>query len=176
MRAERRRQIVGAFARVLADHGYAGATILAVAAEAEVAPGLIHHHFDHKQDLLRELLRTLIETFRTRIADEGAGDDVERYIDAALRLDERTDTVAARCWVGVLAEAVRDPVLFDTVRRMLDREVETITRRSKGRYSTADSSAVLAFILGALVFGAFAPRKTKGFAAPSLKKMAKALG
>src|SRR5262249_8644759 len=44
-RAKRREEIVRAFAKVLANHGYAGATIAAVAAEAEIAPGLVHHHF-----------------------------------------------------------------------------------------------------------------------------------
>ena len=41
--------------------------------------------------------------------------------------------------------------------------------------SERDSGAVLAFIVGALVFGAFAPRKTAGFAAPSLRALAAAL-
>jgi hypothetical protein len=34
---------------------------------------------------------------------------------------------------------------------------------------------VLAFIVGALVFGAFAPRKTTGFAAPALRALVAAL-
>ena len=38
-RAERRAQILAAFATVLADHGYAGATITAVANEAGLTPG-----------------------------------------------------------------------------------------------------------------------------------------
>jgi hypothetical protein len=33
------------------------------------------------------------------------------------------------------------------------------------------ASAVVAFVVGALVVGAFAPRKTAGFAAPSLRRM-----
>jgi hypothetical protein len=35
---------------------------------------------------------------------------------------------------------------------------------------------VLAFVVGALVMGAFAPRKTAGFAAPSLHRLVAALG
>lgn len=62
-REARRAEILGAFARVLADHGYAGATIAAVAVEADVAPGLIHHHFRNKQDLLTSLLDNLISAF-----------------------------------------------------------------------------------------------------------------
>jgi TetR/AcrR family transcriptional regulator, transcriptional repressor of bet genes len=66
-RDARRAQIVAAFARVLAAHGYAGATVAAIAAEAGVAPGLVHHHFENKDELLGALLRTLVAAFRERV-------------------------------------------------------------------------------------------------------------
>lgn len=168
-RAERRAQIVAAFARVLADHGYAGATIAAIADEAGIAPGLIHHHFENKQELLEALLDTLMVRFRQRAREyETGGDALTAYVDGALRLDDRADITAARCWVGLFAEAVRNPALFSRVRRLIDSELSVIERRAGGTLSPHDAGAVLAFILGALVLGAFAPRKTAGFAAPSL--------
>ncbi len=98
------------------------------------------------------------------------------YASAAVRLDATADAVAARCWVGVLAEAVRDPVLFSAVRRLVDSEIDVIQRRSSNRLSPQDAGAVLAFVLGALVLGAFAPRKTAGFAGPALQTLIEALG
>ena len=172
VRAERRAQIVDAFARVLAEHGYAGATVAAVAAEAGVSPGLVHHHFADKADLLAMLLEDLVGRFRRRARSlEEKTDPLSAYADAAVALGASADVVAARCWVGVLAEAVRDPTLFAQVRRLLDTELETIRRRSGDRLSSQDAGAVLAFILGALVLGAFAPRKTAGFAAPALRRL-----
>jgi len=176
VRAERRAQILEAFARVLAAHGYAGATIAAVAEEAGVARGLVHHCFRDKADLLESLLRELMARFRRRtraLQEHGdrPSDPLSAYAAAAVRLDATADTVAARCWVGVLAEAVRDPSLFAQVRRLLDAEIEVICRRSSNRCSPQDAGAVLAFIIGALVFGAFAPRKTAGFAAPALQRL-----
>jgi len=172
VRAERRAQILEAFARVLAAHGYAGATIAAVAEEAGVARGLVHHHFTDKADLLASLLQELIDRFRRRTrAIQESADPLSAYAAAAVRLDATADAVAARCWVGVLAEAVRDPALFAQVRRLLDAEIEAIRRRSSHRLTPQDAGAVLAFIIGALVFGAFAPRKTAGFAAPALQRL-----
>jgi hypothetical protein len=84
--------------------------------------------------------------------------------------------VAAKCWVGVLAEAVRNPSLFGQVRRLIDAEIGAIERRSRGKFSAQDAGSVLAFVIGALVLGAFAPRKTAGFAAPGLRKLVAALG
>jgi TetR/AcrR family transcriptional regulator, transcriptional repressor of bet genes len=175
-REERRRQIIGAFRRVLADQGYVGATIIAVAAEAGVAPGLVHHHFESKADLMRGLLRDLVARFRARVQSfETTGDPLTAYVNGALRLDARADVATARCWVGVFAEAMRDPSLFAQLRRQLDSELVTIRERSGGRLSESDAGAVLAFIIGALVLGAFAPRKTSGFAAPGLEKMVSVL-
>ncbi|MBM4363707.1 MAG: TetR/AcrR family transcriptional regulator [Deltaproteobacteria bacterium] len=175
-REQRRREILGAFARVLADHGYSGATIAAVAAEAGVAPGLVHHHFENKAELLGGLLHDLVARFRDRVRRyETDGDRVLAYADGALKLDEHADLIAARCWVGVLAEAVRSPALFAQVRRLLDTEIAAIEDRSGGRFSSQEAGAVLAFIVGSLVLGAFAPRKTAGFAAPGLRKLVMAL-
>lgn len=175
-RDERRRHIVRAFAHVLANHGYAGATIAAVAAEAGIAPGLIHHHFDSKSDLLEALLRDLLTRFRERVRSYEADEDrLLAYVDGALKLDERADLVAARCWVGLFAEAVRNPTLFTEVRRLLDGEITSLELRSGGKLSTEDAGCVLAFVIGSLVLGAFAPRKTAGFAAPGLRKLVVAL-
>jgi TetR/AcrR family transcriptional regulator, transcriptional repressor of bet genes len=175
-REERRREILGAFARVLANHGYAGATIAAVATEAGVAPGLVHHHFENKAELLSALLRNLVSRFRQRVNRyEGGGDKLLAYVDGALKLDEHADLVAARCWVGVFAEAVRDPTLFAQMRRLIDTEIGVIQERSGGKVSAQEAGSVLSFVIGSLVVGAFAPRKTAGFAAPGLRRFVAAL-
>jgi TetR/AcrR family transcriptional repressor of bet genes len=176
-REKRRSELVAAFARVLADHGYAGATIAAVATEAGVAPGLVHHHFEDKAELLGALLLDLVSRFRERVRRyEAGGDALVAYVDGALKLDEHADLVAARCWVGVFAEAVRDPSLFAQMRRLIDGEIAAIQGRSGGRFSAQDAGCVLSFVVGSLVIGAFAPRKTSGFAAPGLRKLVSALG
>lgn len=175
-RDERRRELLGAFARVLADHGYAGATIASVAAEAGVAPGLVHHHFENKAELLRGLLQSLVLGFRQRVHRyEDGGDELLAYVDGALKLDEHADQIVARCWVGVFAEAVRDPTLFGQMRRLIDTEISAIQERSGGVFSSQDAGCVLAFVIGSLVVGAFAPRKTAGFAAPGLRRFVAAV-
>lgn len=174
-RDARRAELVTAFARVLAANGYAGATIAAVAAEARVAPGLVHHHFDSKEELLRALLQQLISGFRARIEHYESGDRLLAYADGALKLDERADVTAARCWVGVLAEAMRNPTLFKQVRRLIDTEIGAIEQRSDHALDAREASAVLAYVIGSLVIGAFAPQKTAGFAAPGLRRLIAAL-
>ena len=57
--AVRRRQIVDGLCRVMAREGYGHATVQAIAAEAGLAPGLIHYHFADKREILVELVETL---------------------------------------------------------------------------------------------------------------------
>jgi TetR/AcrR family transcriptional repressor of bet genes len=126
-REERRSEIVAAFAQVLAESGFAGATIAQVAAKAGYAPGLLHHHFAVKDELLDALLSTLVAAFRARVRGyESAESRLLAYVDGALKLDAQADVTAARCWVGVFAEALRNPGLFARVRRLLDAEIGSI--------------------------------------------------
>ena len=176
LRETRRRQLASALIRVLATHGQAGVTIAAVAAEAGVRQGIVHHYFVDKQDLYGAALDRLVTRFRERLRD--ARDDatgLEAYADAALALDSNADVAAARAWVGLFAEALADPMLFQKLRRLLDTEVVAIQSRAGHRLSTHDASAVLSFVVGALVFGSFAPRRAAGFAAPSLRRLIGAL-
>ena len=183
VREERRADLVAAYARVLSEHGQTGATIAAIAAEAGVATGLVHHHFAGKHDLQSALLDALAGKFRAQMAlDSGtvAANDAETatlaaYTEATLGLGPKSDLVAARAWVALFAEAQSDAILFQKVRRLLDVEVDTIVRRSRGALETADACAVLSFVMGALVFGAFAPKKSAGFAAPRLQVLVGAL-
>ncbi len=172
LKTERRAEITKAFARVLAQHGYAGATVIAVAEEANLSPGLLHHHFKDKREMLFELLNMLLTDFKTSLADRTKGSPVtiENYIDASLKLDEKANSIAAKCWVAILAESLREKSLMDKIKHYLDSEIQAIENLSSGKLDVQKSSALLSFILGALVFGAFAPRRASGFAAPMGKK------
>jgi TetR/AcrR family transcriptional repressor of bet genes len=171
LREKRRRELAAALVRVLAEAGNGGATVAAVASAAKVPAGLVHHYFADKQELYAAGLELLVGAFHARLAARDGQPRLEAYADAALALDASSDIVAARAWVGFFAAAISDRALFQRMRRLLDAEIAAIQRRSGDRLSTEDASAVLAFVVGALVFGAFAPRRASGFAAPSLRKL-----
>src|SRR5215468_3593613 len=52
MSEETRKRIVEAAARVLARDGYAATSVKDIAAEAGVAPGLVHYYFKTKEELV----------------------------------------------------------------------------------------------------------------------------
>lgn len=173
-RAERREEICEAFERCLARHGLGGATVAAVAEEVGVAPGLIHHHFDDRNDLLLELIRLLARRFRRELPGER---DPARYLDlyitAALGRRGRRRQVTARAWVGLFAEAIQRPAVRRLLRRALDAEVRRLTRVAERAGLAAEpaeqlAAGMVATIIGALCFGAIMPARAQGFAAPWL--------
>ena len=123
--------------------------------------------------MLDELLSTLIAQFRERTRSEtkSGNTGLEAYCRAALSLGRGADSVAAKCWVGLFAESLRHPPLLARVRRYITSEVTTIIALSDQKLKKADASAIVSFILGALVFGAFSPETAKGFAAPKLEQL-----
>lgn len=75
-----RERIIDAALGILAEHGYAGCSVAAVAARAEVATGSVYRHFPTKADLFAEVFRTASQ----------------REVDAVTRAAAAEDTAAAR--------------------------------------------------------------------------------
>jgi AcrR family transcriptional regulator len=70
---DRRQQIVAAATAVLGRNGYANTSLKQVAAEAGIAPGLLHYYFQTKEELLLEVVasidRQLIADWNADTAD-----------------------------------------------------------------------------------------------------------
>lgn len=71
---------------VIADNGLAGTTLARVAAEAGLSAGIVNHHFDTKDALLIETLRTLSEEFALSLdaALAAAGNDAVAGLTAII--------------------------------------------------------------------------------------------
>lgn len=166
LRAERRGEIIAAFESVFAAHGHQGATVAAVAAEAGVSPGIIHHYFRDKEELVHELLRSLRAKSSHRFREQTS---LHGLLDAALRVNSRADPTAAGAWVGIFAVALRAPAL----RRILQRDLRATLHRYE---AAADGDAdlalgLLATTVGFLLLGALAPTMVRGRAAGIARRM-----
>jgi len=106
-----RERILAAALAIVAEHGYAGCSIAAVAARAGVATGSVYRHFPSKADLVAEVFRTASQrevdavaraADLERSAAEGVASVVETFAGRALR--------APRMAYALLAEPV-DPAV-----------------------------------------------------------------
>lgn len=81
----RRAQIVQCAADVIAESGYARATMAEIARRAGVAKSVISYHFADKNELIQELIRTAVGTFTEFIeprlaAQASAGGKIGAYL------------------------------------------------------------------------------------------------
>jgi TetR/AcrR family transcriptional repressor of bet genes len=160
---ERRQQIVDALLTVMAERGYEGASIQAIARRAGLAPGLIHYHFESKQQILLEAVRQLTERFERRFQALTAKAETPRerlraFIDARLARGEGASQTAVAAWVIVGAEAVRQPEVkaaFQEVLRAQRTLLQSLLRDHAGEALEAREVQHLCGIVLAAIEGAF---------------------
>ena len=130
--AERRLQIVEATLRVMARTGFDGASVQAIAAEAGLAAGLLHHHFGSKAEILHALLDHLEALVKARhealaARRRGAWGRLEAWVDAYLAVgeDARPEAVAAWVWIG--AQALKDAELRERYQAVVQRRLDGLS-------------------------------------------------
>ena len=97
----RRRDVSGAVWRVLAEHGFGGLTLRAVATEMGASTGLLTHYFPSKQALVRHALEIAAERTdaRPRLERPAGIDGLRAAILDVLPLSAESATMN-RIWVG----------------------------------------------------------------------------
>jgi TetR/AcrR family transcriptional regulator, transcriptional repressor of bet genes len=188
---ERRRQIVRALIKVMAKHGYDGASIADVAKAAKLTPGLVHYHFKNKQEILLAALQDLVEPHLTRLDARllAMADDpramLAAFIDFHLGRGADADPEALACWILLSGEALRQAKVrtrfeqaLAAIRHRLQRTIESGIVRGVFRCDAPASAAtaLLATIQGYFVLAASARALIPlGSAAVMTKRMAHGL-
>ncbi|MPZ54383.1 MAG: TetR family transcriptional regulator, partial [Acidimicrobiia bacterium] len=104
-----RRKILDAARSSFANHGYQGATIRVIAAEAQVDPALIHHYFGPKEDLFAasiEFPLSPANAVETIMADgiENAGRNLVRLFLSVWEIQPTRDALMAIVRAGVTTD------------------------------------------------------------------------
>jgi TetR/AcrR family transcriptional repressor of bet genes len=184
---ERRQQIAAGLLQVMAERGYEGASVAAIAKAAGLSPGLVHYHFKDKQEILLTLAEQLAarvhERVSSRLARVKGGDArarVDAFLDAFLATGADADPASVASWVTISAEAIRQPevrAIYEKVVRtdleQLEELVGAVTGKRRARAVAAGLFAAIQgyFVLAASVPGLVPP----GSAASTVKRMAAGL-
>ncbi len=120
-REERRQQLVDATMKCIARKGIGSTTLADVATEAGLSQGIVNLHFDSKDNLLRETLRSLANDYRRQFdrALERAGPAPADRLLALLQLDFKPsvcDRAKLAVWFAFWGEVKSRP----TYRRICD--------------------------------------------------------
>jgi TetR/AcrR family transcriptional repressor of bet genes len=186
----RRAQITRALMKVMAKHGYDGASVADIAKAAKLTPGLVHYHFESKQEILLELLASLAARHEAGLearlaALDDATAELDAFIDFHLGLGADADPEALACWILLSGEALRDHAVREAfeaaVVRSRSRLAALIARGQEQGAFSVDSidgaaGAIVAVVQGYFVLAAAAPSAIeRGSAAACAKCMADGL-
>ena len=157
----RRKSLIQATMRSIAKYGYAGTTIGKICAEAQVSRGLINHHFDTKEELIRQSYKELCDewVFQTRDMLMDAHRDPEDKLRAMIRVSFGPTLFKQEylgIWVGFWSVIGKSPTLKKLNRELYrqDREAyrklfdEIAAKRGKAIDSRRASIALIALIDG----------------------------
>ncbi|WP_103352730.1 TetR/AcrR family transcriptional regulator [Amycolatopsis sp. CA-128772] len=102
-----RETIVVAATRQLAEYGYSGCSVAAVAERAGVAVGSVYQHFPTKADLVVHVFRQVVtrEVEAVRVASAAAGEPAERVLAAVETFAQRALKAPKQAY-ALLAEPV----------------------------------------------------------------------
>ena len=109
--AQRRAEILDAAVRVVLERGFGGTRVNDVAEELGISSGLVHYHFDSKDELLAETLRYAADADIARLEKSVAQlDDPLLRLDRVLReyLPEKRADASWVIWVDAWGQAIRN--------------------------------------------------------------------
>jgi AcrR family transcriptional regulator len=140
---ERRDEILSATWRVIARDGITGATIRAIAREANCSRGILGHYFNDKEDILGSALVLSHQRVGTRMARVSAGltglDALRVVMLEALPLDERRD-LEAQIEISFWGRALGNARL----RELQHSEFDRLCKRLRGHLLEAAAEGQLA--------------------------------
>jgi AcrR family transcriptional regulator len=151
---DRRAQILDAARAVLGRQGYAETSMKDIAAEAGVAPGLLHYYFESKEEILVQVIETLVQEIGEshREAVQGVADPLEAVAKAMDKSAERcTQPGFCRLLLDAYSLALNNDAIRDRLRPTFDEMVRNTAE-------TADQ------IIGELPFVEMGPVTTNDLA------------
>src|SRR4029453_14924169 len=152
-----RGQIIAAARHAFATKGFGGASMRAIAAEAEVDPALIHHYFDSKQQLFLATVALPLELPRIvdRVAVGRRSDLGERLVRTVLGV---WDSDLQPSLVAAIRTTLTDPALTRSVGEFFTLQVighvlrrDELPPEEANRRAGLVASQVLGLVIGRYV-------------------------
>lgn len=141
VRGARRNQIIAAVRKVVAEEGIGSVTIARIAEDLGVSRGVVNYHFENKDAILHEALRSATrDAYRSLKADAGLLDLIEQVSALA-----STKSDWWPIYVAYLAEGRSDSFYRNEI-KVADRQYRQALREMVG--SEERAAAVLALMKG----------------------------
>ena len=128
--AATRRKIVDAAIAVLAERGFSGFTLQAVADRAGVLFGSVTHHYGTRDRLIEAMLEAILEGYRSRFAELAAAVRADESPVRALvtfLIDDAVDPSTSGIFLELWAMATHSPTVAKAVNQLYDGAIDACT-------------------------------------------------
>jgi TetR/AcrR family transcriptional repressor of bet genes len=177
--AERRRQIALGLLNVMAEKGFERASIVEIARAADLSPGLVHHYFRDKREILLFAIELIGQELEAHLDGDlgrwspGPTGMMHVFIDVCLTFAAGSSPSAGACWVAVAVEAIREPEIAAAYEQILGRWARKLASLLDGTSDPVGSvngevaAAVIAAVQGYLVASAITETLGQAVARPT---------
>ncbi|PWC33915.1 transcriptional regulator BetI [Azospirillum sp. TSO35-2] len=152
----RRRQLIDATITSMGEHGLADTTVQTISRGAGVSPGIIHHYFGGKNELLAATMRSMLQQLRDDVtlrlaAADGPRARLEAIVDCNFAAGQFEPRVVS-AWLGFWAQAPHDPAL-SRLQRINARRLHSNLLHSLRALLPAERAERVAIGLAAMIDG-----------------------
>ena len=154
-----RDRLIAAAYRVVADDGLEAASVKAIAAKAEVTPGLVHYHFANKEAVIEATLRWAVETQLAELSTRRAATQPHRQVEALFAAVQSPSAAALdfhRFRLALAAPAMTGRALAGLIAETgsaIASELALVFATAAGRHIANDRELALATTLAAAIDG-----------------------
>ena len=129
---QRKQEIAAALLRVMAQVGYEKASIQAIAKEANLTSGLIHYHFQTKQEILISAVDWVASKAEERLTllqeeKQSPWHKLEAFINARLATGASQMPEMVTAWVVIAAESIRHPEIKLIYQRLIATQINILS-------------------------------------------------
>ncbi|WP_222184532.1 choline-binding transcriptional repressor BetI [Geminicoccus harenae] len=158
MEPVRKRQLIDAAIETLCRYGWHETTVVRIGQQAGLSPGIIHHYFAGKDDLLAAAMRRILVEFRQEVTSRlaAAGDPRGRLravIEGCFAPSQFRPEICA-AWLAFWAQAPFAPPL-DRLRRVYINRLRSTVLADLRRLLPEEQALLAVLSLASLIDGLF---------------------
>jgi len=169
----RRKEIINGFFKVVAEKGFANASIREITEAAGVSKGVLHHYFENKEAMVLGVMDHVLETYMSEFLEgleksEAASDQLEFFFSWFMDLG-RFDMEFSRAWMEFWILSKTNTAISEALRNCYGQMVEVLAKIIRkgvefGEFKKVDpiitANTLIAALEGTTMLWVVAPKAT----------------
>ncbi len=155
---DRRNQILKTAIEMIADEGYAGLSMRALARASNMKLGALQYHFRTTDEMLRAVVGYIGDAYSSSfqaLDQPGESQSILQLIDFILNDEPGVDLMGDKLWPQLWAMQQVEPIVSDLVEDIYERYIETLERALRAAGNPApkvEALCLMSMLEGSTIF------------------------